>query len=37
MEIIIHRVNSIKKVRQIPTKFGVEIDVRTLGSKIIKR
>ena len=35
MEIIIHRVNSIKKLKQIPTKFGVEIDVRSLASKII--
>ena len=35
MEIIIHRVNSIKKLKQIPNKYGVEIDVRSFGSKLI--
>tara|TARA_B100000900_G_C20594078_1_gene722674 strand:+ start:560 stop:1144 length:585 start_codon:yes stop_codon:yes gene_type:complete len=35
MEIIIHRVNSIKKLKKIPNNFGVEIDLRTYKSKII--
>ena len=35
MEIIIHRVNSIKKLRKIPNNFGVEIDLRVYQSKII--
>ena len=35
MEIIIHRVNTLKKLKQIPTKFGAEIDIRTLGNKLI--
>ena len=35
MEIIIHRVNSIKKLHKIPNNFGVEIDLRVYQSKII--
>ena len=35
MEIIIHRVNSLNKLKQIPKKYGVEIDVRSFGSKLI--
>jgi|TARA_B100001971_G_C18238524_1_gene569080 hypothetical protein len=35
MEIIIHRVNSIKKLKKIPKYFGVEIDIRSFGSKLI--
>ena len=35
MEIITHRINSIKLLRKIPEKYGVEIDLRTNGSKII--
>lgn len=35
MEIIIHRINSIKKLKKIPNNFGVEIDLRTYKSKII--
>ena len=35
MEIIIHRVNSLKKLKKIPKKYGVEIDVRSFGSKLI--
>lgn len=35
MEIIIHRVNSLKKLKQVPKKYGVEIDVRSFGSKLI--
>ena len=35
MEIIIHRVNSIRKLKKIPEKYGVEIDVRSLKSNLI--
>ena len=35
MEIIIHRVNTIKKLNETPSDFGVEIDIRSQGSKII--
>ena len=35
MEIIIHRVNSIKKLKKISKYFGVEIDIRSFGSKLI--
>ena len=35
MEIIIHRVNSLKKLKKIPKRYGVEIDVRSFGSKLI--
>ena len=35
MEIIIHRINSIKKLKKIPKNFGVEIDLRVYQSKII--
>lgn len=35
MQIIIHRINSIKELKQIPTKYGVEIDVRGYGSRLL--
>ena len=35
MEFIIHRVNTIKKLKQIPKEYGCEIDIRTDGSKLI--
>ena len=35
MHIIIHRVNSIKKLNTIPPKFGVEVDVRTSRNQLI--
>ena len=35
MEIIIHRVNTIKKLKTIETSFGVEIDIRSNGSDLI--
>ena len=35
MEIIIHRVNTIKKLKKIPNIFGAEIDLRVYKSKII--
>ena len=35
MEIIIHRVNSIRKLNILPTRYGVEIDVRSYRSNLI--
>jgi len=35
MEIIIHRVNTIKKLRNISNNFGTEIDIRASSSKLI--
>ena len=35
MEIIIHRVNLLKKLKKLPTFFGAEIDIRSKGSKLI--
>lgn len=35
MEIIIHRINTIAGLKNIPTRFGVEIDIRAEGSKLI--
>jgi len=35
MEIIIHRVNTIKKLKKIPNIFGAEIDLRAYKSEII--
>lgn len=35
MEIIIHRVNTIKKLKKIPKEFGLEIDIRNFKNKII--
>ena len=35
MEIIIHRVNSINFLKEIPRYFGTEIDIRAFGSKLI--
>ena len=32
---IIHRVNSIKKLKQVDTSFGVEIDIRSFGDRLI--
>lgn len=35
MKIIVHRVNSVEALKKIPTKYGVEIDVRESGGKLI--
>lgn len=32
---IIHRVNTIKELRQVPHRYGVEVDVRTNNKKLI--
>ena len=35
MQIIIHRVNTLKHLAQVPPEYGVEIDVRAHGKRII--
>ena len=35
MEIVIHRINKIKELKNIPLKYGCEIDIRTNGNKLI--
>ena len=35
MEIIIHRVNSVKRLKKIDKKFGIEIDLRSKNNRII--
>jgi len=35
MQIILHKINSIKQLIKIPHKYGVEVDVRGFGKKIL--
>jgi len=35
MEIVIHRVNKGQELKEIPKKYGCEIDIRVQGSKLI--
>ena len=35
MEIIIHRINTLKELREIPQEYGTEIDIRAFGSNLI--
>ena len=35
MEIISHRINTIESLKDTPFEFGVEIDIRTYGNKLI--
>ena len=35
MEFIIHKVNFIKNLHEIPMHYGCEIDIRTNGSELI--
>lgn len=35
MEIIAHKINSIKRLKKLPLKYGSEVDLRTYGSRII--
>jgi hypothetical protein len=35
LEIIIHRVNKISQLKEIPSSYGVEVDIRAFGSKLI--
>jgi hypothetical protein len=35
MKFIAHRINTIKKLKKIPRNYGVEIDIRSFGKKLI--
>ena len=35
MEYIAHRINTIKELKEIPKEYGIEIDLRDYGDKII--
>lgn len=35
MHIIVHRINTIKELKKIPLKYGVEIDIRETNGKLI--
>ncbi|MBN2825100.1 MAG: hypothetical protein JXQ76_07255 [Campylobacterales bacterium] len=35
MEYIAHRINTIEELKQIPTEYGVELDLRDFGDKLI--
>lgn len=35
MKFIVHRINTIKELKQIPKEYGCEIDIRTNGSNLI--
>ena len=35
MEVIIHRINSIKQLKKLDIKYGDEIDIRSKGSDLI--
>ncbi len=35
MQIIAHRINTIEELKRIPKEYGVEIDIRGYGSKIV--
>lgn len=35
MLIIIHRINTIKELKQVPLQYGVEVDVRGYGGKLL--
>ena len=35
MQIIVHRINTIEGLKKVPTQYGVEIDVRGYGGKIL--
>ena len=35
MEIIVHRINEIEKLSKLPNSYGVEIDIRSIDSRLI--
>lgn len=35
MQLVAHRINSVKELKKIPSHFGVEIDIRSRGNKLI--
>lgn len=34
-QIIVHRINTIEGIKKIPQKYGIEIDIRASGNKLI--
>lgn len=35
MEFIAHRINTIEELKQVPTEYGVELDLRDFGERLI--
>ena len=35
MELIAHRINTVEELRKLPNKYGVEIDLRDFGNRLI--
>ena len=35
MEIILHRINKRKTLRSAPKEFGIEVDIRSYGDRLI--
>jgi hypothetical protein len=35
MQIVAHRINTVERLRRLPSHFGVELDLRAMGSHII--
>jgi hypothetical protein len=35
MEYIAHRINTIKELKEIPKNYGVELDLRDFGNRLI--
>ncbi len=35
MEFIAHRINTIKELKQVPKEFGVEVDLRDYGKRLV--
>ena len=35
MEYIAHRVNTIKELKKIPKEYGVELDLRDFGNRLV--
>ena len=35
LKVIIHRINTLKRLRKIPKEYGTEIDIRAFGSDLI--
>jgi hypothetical protein len=35
MQIVAHRINTIENLRRLPSHFGVELDLRAMGSQVI--
>ena len=35
MEFIAHRINTIEELKQVPTEYGVELDLRDFGERLV--